>query len=114
MGRSEVDLDLQGGFGHLGFHLGREHAGNGGQRPADVIGGVSKRWEVLPVDADHQFVADLVPGSGDAVLGISPDAGVQTRVTRRDVAYPGKGCLVVGIWRHGQPDLAGVDVDDLV
>jgi hypothetical protein len=101
LGCRKVDLDLQGGLGHLGFHPGRENARNGGQRPADVISRVSQRCEVLPVDANHQLVPDLVPGSGDAILGVRPNAGVQTRVSRRDVAYTVKGCLVIGIWRHG-------------
>jgi len=68
----------------------------------------------VPVDPDHEFVTDLLPGGGNTVLGVGPDRRVQPRVSRRDIAYPGKRCFIVGIWRHGKPDLPGVDIDDFV
>ena len=38
LSRGEIDLDLQGGLGHLRFHSRRENAGDRAQHACDVIG----------------------------------------------------------------------------
>ena len=112
--RRQVHLHRHRRLAHQRLDLGRDDALDRLQRLRDVLGGRLEGRVVLTGDPHDELVAGRGTDRGHPVVGVGPDRAAQARIAgdRRPDAV--ERLVVVGVVGDGEPDLAGIDVDDLV
>ena len=114
LGRFQVDLDLDSRFFHAQVHERIDHAVNLADGRIQLVGLLPQNRQVLAEHPHHQVFVHTGADLADPLLWVELDLAGEPRVPA-DRFADRRHCLVIGgVGLDGDPQLTGVDPDDLV